>query len=86
MKMLNMICGKTLRDGISNETIREIISLEKIEEFLLEKRLRWFGHIRKMDDERVLVKAKSFVLDGSKRGRMKKTWEQAIEKHKLARY
>ena len=37
--MLHMICGKTLRGGISNETIREMISVEKIE-FLREQRLR----------------------------------------------
>ena len=36
MKMLHMICGKTLRDSISNETICEKTSVEKIEEFLRE--------------------------------------------------
>ena len=34
MKMLCMICGKTIRDDISNETICEITSVEKIEGFL----------------------------------------------------
>ena len=43
MKMLHIIYGKTLRDGKSNKIIREMTSVEKIEEFLREKRLRWFG-------------------------------------------
>ena len=34
MKMLRMIYGKTLRNGISNETVREMTGVEKIEEFL----------------------------------------------------
>ena len=34
MRMLHMICGKTLRDSISNETVREMTGAEKIKEFL----------------------------------------------------
>ena len=66
MRMLDMICGKTLRDGISigNEVIGEMTSVEKIEEFLRKQRLRWFGDIKKMNEERAPVKAKSFVVNG----------------------
>ena len=49
--MLCMICGKTQRDGISNETIRETTGVGWIEKFLREQKLRWFGHIERMDDE-----------------------------------
>ena len=55
--MLHMICGKTSRDGISNETIcDDMTGLEKIKEFL--RKQRWFEHMVGMDDERALVKAK----------------------------
>ena len=70
--MLRMICGITLGDGISNKTISEMTSVEKMKQFLKKQRLRWFGLIEKMDDERAPVKAKSFVVDGSKRSRPKK--------------
>ena len=63
-----MICGKTLRGDVSNETIRKMTGVEKIEEFLREQSLRWFGQIEKIGDERAPVKAKFFAVNGSKRG------------------
>ena len=80
-----MMCGKTLRDDISNGTIREMTGVEKIEKYLREQRLRWFEHMEKMDDERAPVKAKIFVANGSKRGRPKKRWKETIEKNISAR-
>ena len=65
---------KHLRDDISNETIHDMTDVEKIEEFLREQRLRWLEHMKKIDDERAPVKAKIFVVNGSKRGRPKKRW------------
>ena len=48
--------------------------VEKIEEFLREQRLQWLKYMKKIDDERAPVKAKIFVINGSKRGRPKKRW------------
>ena len=50
--MLQMICGKTLKDDISNETIRDMTGVKKIKEFLREQRLRLFGHVERMDEEK----------------------------------
>ena len=50
--MQRMICGKTLRDGISTELIFELIGIKKIEDFFIELKLQWFGLIKRMDDER----------------------------------
>ena len=55
--MLRMIRSKV--NDITN-------GVEKIKEFLREQRLRWFGHIKMMDDESAPVKAKDFVVDDSK--------------------
>ena len=60
MRMLQMNCRKTLRNGISNEAVRSMTEVEKIEEFLGEHRLRWFGHVERIDDERAPVKAQKF--------------------------
>ena len=59
-------------------------TMEKIEE-LLSARLRWFGHMERIDDKRAPVKAKSFVVNDAKRGRLKKGWKEAMEKYMLAR-
>ena len=61
MKMLHMIFGETLGDGISSEAIREIVGVDKIEEFLREQKLRWFGRIERMNYERAPVKPKMLL-------------------------
>jgi len=73
MKMLRMICGKTLRDKVRNEEIRETTEVESIEEHLREQRLRWFGYMERMDHERPQLVAINFKIDCSKKGRPKKT-------------
>ena len=45
MRMLRMICGKTLKDKMNNEKIREMTGVVRLEEYLREKRLRWLGHV-----------------------------------------
>ena len=40
MKILHMICCKTLKDSISNDKIREITFVEETKEFLREQRLQ----------------------------------------------
>ena len=67
MGMLRMICCLTLRYCIINETIHEMTDVGKILEFLRERRLQWFGHVEKMNDEKAPVKAKHFVVNGTKR-------------------
>ena len=37
MRMLQMICGKTLKDKMNNEKIREMTGVVRLEEFLREK-------------------------------------------------
>ena len=57
MKMLQMICEKTLKDKIKNEKILEKMGVKRLEEFLREQRLRCLGHVERMDEERCPVKA-----------------------------
>ena len=67
MRMLRMICGKTLKDEMNNEKIREMTGVVRLEEFLREKRLRWLGHVVKMDEERGPVKALLLEVNGTKK-------------------
>ena len=58
MKMFRMNCRKTLRDGISYEIMLDKTGGENIEKFLKMQRLRWFGHMKRMEVERASVRAK----------------------------
>ena len=58
--------------------------VKKINDFLKEQRLRWFRYIKRMNDERTLIKSKIFVGDGQKNARPKKRWKEVIDKDMLA--
>jgi len=72
MRMLYMICSKTVRDKVRSEEIHERTEVESIEEHLGEQHLRWFGHMERMGHERPQSVAKNFKIDCSKKGRPKK--------------
>ena len=78
MRMLQMMCGKTLKDQMNNKKIGEMTGVVRLEEFLREKRLRWLGHVERMDEERGPVKALLLKLMGQKKGRLKKRWKEVL--------
>ena len=49
VNQLRIICGKTVKDKMNNGKIREMTGVVRLEEFLREKRLRWLGHVERMD-------------------------------------
>ena len=51
MKMLRWIQGKTRKEHIRNVTIREKAHIKPINPFLMNKRLSWFGHVQRRDDD-----------------------------------
>ena len=50
-RMLRMICGVTLKDMVESTVIALRVGVDDLEEYLRQKRLRWFGHIARRDDE-----------------------------------
>ena len=85
MRMLRMICGKTLKDKMNNEKIRKMTGIVRLKEFLREKRLRWLGHVERMDEERGPAKTLLLEVDGTKKGRPKKRWKEVLERDMTAR-
>ena len=49
MMMLRWICSSKLADGDSATEIRNRLNLYNIKEVLTWNRLRWFGHLQRMD-------------------------------------
>ena len=50
-RMLRMICGATLKDMVESTVIASRVGVDDLEEHLRQKRLRWFGHISRRDEE-----------------------------------
>jgi hypothetical protein len=42
------------RDRIRNKTIRETIGVQPIQEYVERSQLRWYGHVNRMDDKRIV--------------------------------
>ena len=50
MRMLRWIRGKIRKDHVRNKTIQEDAKVCQMSTFLRQKRLNWYGHIRKRED------------------------------------
>ena len=68
--------GLTLLDRIRNEYIRERMSAENtIMDVIGEKQLKWYGHLRRMNEERMPLKVWNWIpANRNKRGRPRKKW------------
>ena len=53
MKVCRWACGHTLRDHVRNENIKERLKVESIAERCRKAWLRWFGHVKRRDQERL---------------------------------
>ena len=73
-------CSKL--DKIRNATIRQKMNFnETIMQFVGNKQLQWFGHAKRMAEDRLPVRSLEWVPNGGKRrGRPKKTWIEGILK------
>ena len=81
MGMLRLICGKTLKDKITDEKVREITGVDEMKKFLRGQRLRWLGHVERINENRGPAKVLlHFQIDGSKTERPKKEWIEVLEK------
>ena len=74
IRMLHLICGKTLKDKITNEKVRELTGVDEMKEFMRGQTLCWLGHVERMDENRGPANALHFQMDGSKKGRPKNRW------------
>ena len=67
--------------------IYKITNTIPISEMIRERRMRWAGHIRRMDDARLPKKLMFGEVEGGRRtrGRPKLTWDKCFEKDCEAR-
>ena len=53
MRMLRIIKGVTLRDRVKSVDIRKELGVSSIQQKVREMRLRWFGHMQRMEENEV---------------------------------
>ena len=73
----SLICNQL----ITNEKVRRRCGVENLEHRLRKMRLRWFGHVKRRNENNILSRAMELKVEGKRPvGRLKKTWSKIMEK------
>ena len=79
-RMLRKMCNIRLSDRVATETVLSRCRLEELDIVLIKKRLSWYGHVVRRNEDEPLGRIMSVVAPGRRpRGRPKKTWKQKID-------
>ena len=73
---------KVKNEDLRNEDIRKKTGSRKLEDIIKERRLRWLGHVLRMDNSRTARQTTHWELRGYKRkpGRPRKNWVDVIKR------
>ena len=81
MRMLRWIQGVSLREHKRNEEIREAATVQPIATYLMQKRLRWYGHVRRRDESHITRTVLDMEVEGVRpRGRPKLRYMDTIKR------
>ena len=74
--------GISWKDRITNVEVRTRTGQQTMDNILTERRLRWLGHVLRMDHQRIPQQALYWQISGYKRGpgRPKKNWRSTVNK------
>ena len=67
MRMLRWMCGVTRRDKIRNEHFRGTARVVQASKKITEKRLKWYGHVRRMKEEHIVRRMLDVEITGKRR-------------------
>ena len=80
MRVLRLIKGVTRLDKLRNEDIRRELEVEEILKFVERGQLRWYGHVKRMEENRYPKKYLDWTPEGRRPvGRPKKRWRENID-------
>ncbi len=86
MRMVRWMCGASLNVrpggvGVANDELKDRMNFDCFSVVMLIGRLRWFGHVKRMEDGNWVKRMRSMNVEGvSARGRAKTTWNEVIQK------
>ena len=68
------------KNRITNEEVKRRCGLENLECRLRKMRLRWFGHVKRRDENNILRRVIELEVEGRRPvGRTKNTWSKVVE-------
>ena len=80
MRFLRSMIGKTRRDRVRNEDVRKEIGVDKMNDRIERNRLRWFGHVKRMEEGRLPKRMMEMKFEGKRaRGRPRTRWMDSIK-------
>ena len=80
MRVLRTIKGVTRKDRIRNTTIRAELQVPPLLEEIERNRLRWYGHVMRMDDNKKPKRYLMWKPEGKRpAGRPRKRWIEGVE-------
>ena len=79
MKMLYWACGHTRLDHIKNEDIRRRVRVTEVNRKIQERRLRWYGHVQRREEDHVTRRTLEMEVEGRRaRGRPRRRWMDCV--------
>jgi len=64
MTMIRWIYGVKLNEGKKSEELRELLGLEPVGLMIKKSRLRWFGHVARIDDNEWVKRCITWEVEG----------------------
>ena len=80
MRVLRLIRGVTRRDRMRNVQIREDLGVRPVLEEMDRARLRWSGHVMRMEEDRQAKKFMNWIPRGKRpSGRHRNSWKEGVQ-------
>jgi len=79
MRCLRKAVNKTRRDHMRNEEIRRTVGTTPVVKFIEKQRLKWFGHLMRMNPMSPAARAYNLRMESSRgRGRPRRRWIEGV--------
>lgn len=80
MRILRLIRGVTKRDRLRNDDIRREFGITSVLELIERNKLRWYGHIQRMDEEKYPKRILNHIPEGTRPvGRPRRRWIEGVD-------
>ena len=82
MRMLRWMCGVTKQYMIRNEHAGGSVKVAPVKKKITEKRLKWYGRVKRRDEGHVLRRMLASPVPGKRRrGRQKTRWKDSCKRY-----